>query len=284
MAQTGAARLPDIDILVCTIDGGIGRVPGVLMPPAEGVRYVVSMQYTDARFLGGVPAELRRRADVALATLPGRGLSRNRNHALRQARAELLLLADDDGRLDAGGIRALREAYAARPELDIALVRMTDYGGRVFKAYPDGCPTYARAVAGGYHVASWEMSMRRRVAEHGLRFDERFGLGAERLCCGEEEVLLKDAADAGLHVRLLPIVVGATDPATTGTRLAADARVQRSKGAALYYVWGLRRALWLCLRAAARAMLAEGANPLALMCRMVAGMRYVRSTPRPETD
>ena len=36
----------NIYVLVSTIDDGIRRVPGVLLPPAEGVRYVVSWQQT----------------------------------------------------------------------------------------------------------------------------------------------------------------------------------------------------------------------------------------------
>lgn len=270
--------IPEIDIMVCTIDAGIERVPGVLMPQRQGVGYVVAMQYTDKRYIEAVPDELRLRTDVTLIINPGRGLCRNRNCALEAARRELLLVADDDTRLRPEGVDELRQAYAKRPGLDIALVRMADYEGRIFKTYPSGEASLDEAMEGGYYAASVEMSMRRRVAEAGLRFDERFGLGAPHLCCGEEAVFLKDAQDNGFRIALLPIDVARTQSATTGRRLASDAKVQMSKGAALCYCEGLARAVWLCLRAAARAMIVDKANPLPIMARMAWGMWYVKHT------
>ena len=47
-----------IDILICTIDHGIQNVPGVLLEPMPGVRYVVSMQYTDSQYLDDIPSVL----------------------------------------------------------------------------------------------------------------------------------------------------------------------------------------------------------------------------------
>ena len=48
-----------LDILICTIDEGIEKVPKVLMPPRDGVRYVVSMQYTQKTMKERVPAVLK---------------------------------------------------------------------------------------------------------------------------------------------------------------------------------------------------------------------------------
>ena len=83
-----------LHLLVCTLDERIAGVPQMLLPPQEGVRWVVSMQYTDERFLQQFPAVLRERSDVHLLTLPGKGLSRNRNHALAFVRQTLSGEAD----------------------------------------------------------------------------------------------------------------------------------------------------------------------------------------------
>ena len=50
-----------IDILICTIDNGIKRIPHMLMPPQEGISYVVSMQYTDKAYLDLIPDVLKER-------------------------------------------------------------------------------------------------------------------------------------------------------------------------------------------------------------------------------
>ena len=88
-----------IDVLICTIDAGITRVPKVLLEHMEGVRYVVSMQYTEEHFLQQVPEVLKERTDVELCYLQGRGLSRTRNMALSHVTSDVLLIADDDERL-----------------------------------------------------------------------------------------------------------------------------------------------------------------------------------------
>jgi hypothetical protein len=78
-----------LDILICTIDEGILRVPEVLMSPRGDVRYVVSMQWTSPRagrkdeeveesLLEQVPEVLREREDVTLTFLEGKGLSREK--------------------------------------------------------------------------------------------------------------------------------------------------------------------------------------------------------------
>ena len=44
-----------LHVLVCTLDEGITRVPHLLKPEREDVRYVVSFQYTDEKFLSFIP-------------------------------------------------------------------------------------------------------------------------------------------------------------------------------------------------------------------------------------
>ena len=55
-----------LDILICSLNKGIVRIQDVLLPPREGLHYVVSYQYTDERNLDLVPEVLRSRPDVSL--------------------------------------------------------------------------------------------------------------------------------------------------------------------------------------------------------------------------
>ena len=88
-----------LDILICSLNKGIVRIDDLLRPEQEGVRYVVSYQYTDERYLELVPDVLKQRKDVVLSVYKGQGLSNNRNHALELAKADLVIFADDDSRL-----------------------------------------------------------------------------------------------------------------------------------------------------------------------------------------
>lgn len=265
-----------LDILICTIDAGITRVPKVLLEPLDTVRYVVSMQYTDERFLLNVPEVLKTRPDVELCYLEGRGLSRNRNHAFHKAQADILLIADDDEQLTKEGIENIITTYEQQPKLDIGLFQMTDEQGHFFKKYPSQQTSYKEAVKQGYYVASWEMTMRRSVVEKGLRFNEHFGLGSEFLSSGEEDVFLKDALDEGLQIACLPFVIGQTDPHTTGEQFLSSPKVQRSKGATFAYCYGTTNALYRCTKEALHYLVYHKANPFPLLLNQWEGIRFLQ--------
>ena len=57
-----------LDVLICSLNKGIVRVQDVLLPPKEGVHYIVSYQYTDERYLDLIPEVLKQRDDVTVYT------------------------------------------------------------------------------------------------------------------------------------------------------------------------------------------------------------------------
>lgn len=273
-----ASALPTLDVLICTKNAdGLARVCRMIPARHEGIRYVVSAQGVQGT--DGCPDAGRlERPDVELTFPRGLGLSRNRNHALRFVRSDLFLLADDDERFLPAELDQLRRTMGAHPNVDIALFRCRDYEGHPIKRYPSTAMSYRDARHEGYYVSSWEMTMRRRVADCGLRFDERFGLGATFLCAGEEDVFLHDAACKGLRIWFFPQDVGSTESHTTGLRFATDVAVQRSKGAAFSYCCGLPVALLRTLREGASFLLRRHANPFPLMRHMIEGVAYERRT------
>ena len=44
-----------LDILICTYNERISRIPDMLLPFRPDVSYIVSMQYTDQAFLDHIP-------------------------------------------------------------------------------------------------------------------------------------------------------------------------------------------------------------------------------------
>jgi len=256
---------------------GLTRVSHTLLPPHEGIHYVVSVQGTEP--LAESPEALRlHRPDVTLTFLSGYGLTRNRNHALQHAQSDLLLITDDDEQLSISNLDQARAAMKEHPNVDIGLFRITDPQGQFLKYYPPYPLSYKSAQQLGYYVSSIEIMLRHRVIDCHLHFDERFGLGAPHLCAGEEDVLLHDALHKGLRILLFPHTLGSTDANTTGTHFLTSPLMQRSKGAAFSYCYGLPSALWRTLKESLHHLIRHRANPLPILRNMMAGIRYERNS------
>lgn len=270
-----------IDILVCTIDQGLCGVSRVLMPPAPGVHYVVSVQHTrDLEEMGEewgrALAALEQRSDVTVTMLAGRGLSRNRNNALRAAEGDIIVIADDDCRYTEERIDSVRQAYLGHPEADVICFQAETYDGQPLKRYPPTPMPYAQACRKGYYPASVEMTFRRSsIATAGLRFDERFGIGAQ-YPASEEEIFLCDAIEAGLRVEYVPQPIVQTDPVTTGSRFLSDERLQTTKGAVFRRRYGLCPAIWRTLKEGLYHFIHSGVNPVPIYKNMWRGICEAR--------
>ena len=86
-----------LQLLICTIDGGIQQVAQLVLPPAPDISYVVSWQHSSPDDERTLPVALVR-DDIQVYHLEGRGLSRNRNNCLRHATGDICLICDDDCR------------------------------------------------------------------------------------------------------------------------------------------------------------------------------------------
>lgn len=233
-----------IDILICSLNKGIVRLHDVIAPPQEGVRYVISYQYTDDRYLELVPAQLLEREDVDFVQHKGQGLSHNRNLALEQAKADLVLFADDDTRLADDAFASVRQTFEAHPEVDVAFFRASTYTGKLLKAYPEAARPMT-ALPTDYSISTIEMVCRREKVQGIVRFDERFGLGTKFLTCREEDVWFVDALRLGLRIHYFPIRIIETSTMLKRSMIYVDAGVQRSQGAFTYYLHG-NLAYWKC--------------------------------------
>ena len=246
-----------LSILICTIDAGIEKVPSVLMSPTSEVNYVVSLQYTEERFLEMVPQELREREDVTVTTLEGRGLSRNRNNAIMHATGDVCLIADDDNRYKKEWVETILNAYKEHPEADIITFQAQNMDGKPLHPYPTD------------FVSSVEMTFKRNI---GIAFDERFGLGSKHLCAGEEQVFMKDARKAGKRIMYVAQCIVQTPANTTGTNFLHNKKMQITKGATFRYVYGTADALWRSVKEAGWYLVHKGANPLPIFYYMCKGI------------
>lgn len=254
-----------LDILICTIDGGISKIPDILLPERDGVRYIVSVQHTGPAKEIVIPQPLQSRADVTVSLIPGRGLSRNRNNALSLSAAEICLIADDDSRYLPQHIDTILSSWQENPDVDIITFQAENYQGEPLHPYP------------APYISSVEMTFRRKaILDKGLRFDERFGLGSPLLCAGEEDVFMADARRAGLSILYIPKVIARTQASTTGSRFIGNRKLQITKGATFRYTFGVWSAVWRSFKEAGWYLIHKGANPFPIIRNMLKGIWILR--------
>lgn len=265
-----------LEILICSLNKGIVRVQDVLLPQRDDVRYIVSYQYTDERYLELVPPALQARPDVSIYTYRGQGLSANRNQALDKATADIVMYADDDERLLPETIDTVTAAFAEHPSLDVAFFCASTYTGKPLKNYPEEA-FEVTGMPASYSVSAIEMACRRTAVQGIIRFDERFGLGTKFLTCGEEEIWLEDAMRAKLKMHYFPIKIVETSTMMKKSLIYVDAGVQRSHGAIAYYRHG-GRAWLICLRFALRSARLGHCHFVPFMRHLAEGISYMRRT------
>lgn len=237
---------PRLSVLVCTYgEEGIRRVADADYPVVNGVEYCVSWQLPEGD--PDVPDALRR-PDVRIAVSRSRGLSKNRNLALKMARGEISLISDDDVRYVPRYFENLFEAFANHPEADIITFKYDS------AFYPKPFPDHSfdlRKPPRFYFTTSFEIAFKTASIRDRLRFDENFGIGA-RWIAGEEDIFIHDAKKAGLNLRFIPQPVARHDGSTTSDRERANKKYVETKGAVMRILfpatWPLRMLRHLPLR------------------------------------
>jgi glycosyltransferase involved in cell wall biosynthesis len=106
-----------------------------------------------------------------------RGVSLNRNTAIAASTGDILIIADDDVVYDDGCFDTIRRAYERFPRADMILfdVPSTNPERATFTLKQSKMCRFDEIV----RFATFQCTIRRRVADGGVRFDERFGPGSK---------------------------------------------------------------------------------------------------------
>lgn len=263
-----------LSLLISTINDRITSVPSMLLPEREDIAYVVSFQYTQPEFLDYIPDVLRQRPDVEIHPIEGIGLTINRNNALQHCRTELAVIADDDLVYNEEGLTRLIHHFDTHPETDVVCCQVADMQGVPLKNYAPESFSYEQRPSGTY-FSSVEIAF--RMSPELPLFDTRFGLGSERLACGEEEVFLYQAHRLGFRIAYAPIMLCRTlKRETTGTLFMTDRRVRQSKGAMLRMLHPKWSATLRCFNEALR--LPHKAPRMNFLRDMLDGIRYIEQS------
>ncbi len=203
-----------LDVAICTYGkDGLTRVANMILPSQERVRYVVSWQEHGN---SPIPESLVHREDVTVAPLDRKGLSNNRNNAIRHCTSDIVLIADDDLEYYSHSFREVIEAFERKPEMDLATFRVNFPQP---KHYPyDGCKL-SNPMPKGYFVTSMEIAFRREAVGN-LEFNPELGIGAPELLCGEEEIFIHDAINGGLQCFHIATEICRHPEVTSGHRVS----------------------------------------------------------------
>lgn len=229
-----------LQVMICTYGReGLERVAAGAHPPVDGVEYMISCQDYPGNEAYSLPKALLR-DDFRIFTTNTKGLSVNRNIALANATAPLLLISDDDVDYTAEGLRAIIDAFNRYPDIDILTFRYVSASH--VKSYPKHTCSLAVQVKECF-MTSFEIAFRRKSVQGRIWFNQNFGIGAT-FPFGEEDIFLRDCLDAGLKGIFEPVTIARHDgPTTSGRNLMLSTRPM-TKGAVFMrlhpYDWPLR--------------------------------------------
>lgn len=193
-----------LSVLISTIDSGIDKIKGVLLPYRPDVKYIVSHQFTEEKFKI-IPIELKR-DDVIVSQIPGKGVTKSRNNAIRLADGDIGLFSDDDVTYTNEYLDFVIKAFTENPDLDVAIFKIkTPEGEPEYKKYPELALKLEKLP---FSIGTIEIAFRvEKIKKKHLWFDERFGAGQPLLIGSDESIFVLDCIKAGLNVWFYPIYV-----------------------------------------------------------------------------
>lgn len=135
---------------------------------------------------------------------PSRGLSVSRNIAIDNAEGDIVLLCDDDERLDDNLNQMILEAYKSHPWADVICFRVDAPQKKMMKK--EHLLNYVTALK----IASWQITFKLdSIKKTGIRFDVKFG---SPFNSGEENIFLYDCLKHHLKIVYIPITIGKLYP------------------------------------------------------------------------
>ena len=239
MDKNNIQKQPELQVMICTYGKeGLQRVASASHPRLEGVEYLVCFQNADSEEVT-LPEKLGRE-DFKLIITNTKGLSINRNIALSQATAHLLLISDDDADYTEEGLKTVIDSFRENPESDIISFQYDSTTTRKF--YPNESVSLVHPPK-GYFISSIEIAMRRDSVQGKIWFNENFGIGA-KFPSGEEDVFLRDCLNRGLNGIFIPKTIVRHDGTTTSGRNYMLPSRPQTKGALFLHLhprqWPLR--------------------------------------------
>ena len=192
-----------LDVLISTLGiDGINRVANMNLPIVKNVNYIVSWQLPDINEQSSsIPHQLIRN-DIHIFKIFSRGISINRNNAIKQSSADICLIADDDLIYTTQQLQSVIKAFVENPDYELIAFK---YSGDDNKNYPIA-PFDLTEKQKGYYISEIEIAFRREVGNVVL-FNEFFGPGLHPLQACEGAIFIHQALSKGIKSLFIPITI-----------------------------------------------------------------------------
>jgi glycosyltransferase involved in cell wall biosynthesis len=146
-------------------------------------------------------------SNIRKITFLEKGLSKSRNRALKNAKGDICLIADDDVIYNEDYVDIITNAHKEFEQYDIIVFPVPSTNVERGKKY------YRSVNKIGYlrsmKVYSYEITFKRNsVISKSIRFNESFGAGSGRYLMGEENIFLYECLKNGLKILYLPYEIG----------------------------------------------------------------------------
>ena len=134
--------------------------------------------------------------------MPGKGVTKSRNNAIRLAEGDVGLFSDDDVTYKNEYFDNVINAFTEKPSLDVAIFKIkTPEGEPEYKNYQE----LAYRLEKPFSVGTIQIAFRReKIQKKKLFFDERFGAGQPLIIGSDEKIFIYDCIKAGLNVWFYP--------------------------------------------------------------------------------
>ncbi|MFW3497550.1 glycosyltransferase family A protein [Aerococcus sp. HMSC10H05] len=164
---------------------------------------------------------------------PETGLSKSRNLALRNATADICVIADDDMKYHSDYAEVIEKAYLENPEADIIAFQVKRFGNskreKTFRTEP-----HWENYLSSMKISSVEITFKRRsIIDNNIFFNENIGAGTD-FPNGEESTFLYAALSKGLKILYLPIEIGLVDISDSSWHRGYDEKHFKAIGARYY--------------------------------------------------
>lgn len=131
-----------------------------------------------------------------------RGLSKSRNMAIRNAKADICILCDNDVEYADGYEEMILKEFKNHPEADLIVFYI--------KRKEKQKPNYPKERYMGYlsvmKIFSPEIAFRRKAVKD-ITFDERFGAGSGKYLMGEENIFLYNCLKSHKKILYVPVKI-----------------------------------------------------------------------------
>lgn len=161
------------------------------------------------------------------------GLSRSRNLAMKNATADICVVADDDVIFLNDYEDIITKSYKKYPEADIIAFQVERIGNKGRSKNFSDKTKWINYVS-SMKISSVEITFKRKsIIDNDLQFNVNLGAG-EQFYNGEENVFLYDALKKGLRILYLPIKIAAVDISESSWFEGYTDRYFQSAGAKFY--------------------------------------------------